>query len=216
MLIKQGFSPAKMTHLPLILSEDRFRLTDSLDQGYFLFLGKVEPLKGIFPLLQAAGMVSDLPLLLAGAIKEPLAGQLSGLLPPNATYLGLKSKPEVIDLLVGARALILPSIWYENQPFAILEAFAAGKPVIASDLGGMSELVNDGERGLLAPPGDAGALAAAMRWMANNPGRAREMGKKAQRYALETHAPESHYKKILKIYEDMVAGRHEGANRVNH
>ena len=74
--------------------------------------------------------------------------------------------------------LVVPSMWIENAPFIIREAFAAGVPVIASDLGGMAEMVRDGVDGLLFPPGDARSLAACLRrlstrtacWIALAPG----------------------------------------------
>jgi glycosyltransferase involved in cell wall biosynthesis len=103
-------------------------------------------------------------LLIAGSVGEPLASRLPGILPENAKYVGLKHGQELADLIHDALAVVLPSIWYENQPFSILEAFASGKPVIASDLGGMTELVAHRERGLLVKPGDPAALADALRW----------------------------------------------------
>lgn len=67
-------------------------------------------------------------------------------------YVGLKHGQELIDLVRNSLAIVLPSICYENQPFSILEAFASGKSVIASDLGGITELVTHRERGLLVEP----------------------------------------------------------------
>jgi GT2 family glycosyltransferase len=66
--------------------------------------------------------------------------------------------------------LVVPSVWIENAPFIIREAFAAGAPVVASDLGGMSEMVRDGENGRLFPAGDAAALAKIFKELADRPG----------------------------------------------
>jgi len=127
-------------------------------------------------------------LILAGRVEEPLASELPALLPRNAQYVGMKQQEELRALLRGALAIVVPSLWYENQPFSILEAFASCKPAIASDLGGMKELVTPQKLGLLVPPGDAEALAKAMRWMAANPGQVKEMGQAAQRYVMDQHS----------------------------
>ena len=201
-IIEKGIPEDLVTHLPLFLQDEMFTGAGE-DQGYLLFLGKLEPIKGIYPLLQAARQVPDVPLLLAGGLNEPLASRLDTLLPANARYLGMCTREEVKRLLSGARALVLPSIWYENQPFAILEAFAAGKPAIASDLGGMTELVH-GQRGLLVPPGDPKALAAAMAEMGANPDLAQAMGGKARQYAEEYHSAEHHYQQLIRLYQGVL------------
>jgi glycosyltransferase involved in cell wall biosynthesis len=137
---------------------------------------------------------------IAGSVDEPLASRLSDILPENAEYVGLKHGQDLIDLTHNALAIVLPSIWYENQPFSILEAFASGKAVIASDLGGMTELVAHRERGLLVKPGDPAALADAMYWAVTNQTSMKVMGKNARQYALNNHSPETHYQSLMNIY----------------
>ncbi len=197
-LIGRGFSPARVCHLPLLLPTEKFH-ADELIGDYMLFLGRLEPLKGVRVLLEAARLVPEIKLMLAGRLAQSLASDMSSL-PTNTQYVGMKSGEELAQLLRHAKAVVVPSLWYENQPFSILEAFASGKPVIASDLGGMTELVTPQERGLLVHPGDAEALAKAMRWMVANPVKAKEMGQTAQRYVLNQHGPELHYERLLGVY----------------
>jgi len=204
--LQQGFPEEKLKYLPLFVPEEMFQRGGS-DEGYFLFLGGVNALKGIFPLLEAVRSLPQTRLLLAGGVQEPLAGRLAELLPPNAEFLGMQGREEVRRLLAGARALIVPSIWYENQPFVILEAFAAGKPVIASDLGGMTELVKQGERGLLAPPGDGQGLAGAMKRLWDDPAWAVEMGHQGQEYARQRHSAQTHYRNLEEIYQETLGNR---------
>lgn len=201
-LIERGFSPDKVIHVPLFLPDEMFN-DGGHDGGYLLFIAKLAPLKGIYPLLEACRQVPEVRLKIAGRVDDVIATQLPALLPPNAEYVGMKQRDELRQLLLGARAVVLPSLWYENQPFSITEAFAAGKPVIASDLGGMTELVKDGECGLLVPPGDVATLAGAMQWMNSHPSEAQEMGKKARIYASKVHSSEAHYKKLMGIYESV-------------
>lgn len=201
-LIERGFSPDKVIHVPLFLPDEMFN-DGGHDGGYLLFIAKLAPLKGIYPLLEACRQVPEVRLKIAGRVDDVIATQLPALLPPNAEYVGMKQRDELRQLLLGARAVVLPSLWYENQPFSITEAFAAGKPVIASDLGGMTELVKDGECGLLVPPGDVATLAGAMQWMNSHPSEAQEMGKKARIYASKVHSSGAHYKKLMGIYESV-------------
>ena len=198
-LIDRGFPPEKVQHLPYLLPPEMFNEC-SENQGYLLFLGKIEPIKGIRPLLAACRLVPEVKLILAGRVEESFASELPTLLPPNAHYAGMKQGEELRQLLHDATAVVVPSLWYENQPFSILEAFAAGKPVIASDLGGMSELVGDGDRGFLVAPGDVESLARIMARVSKCPPELREMGAAAKEYALREHGAERHYQALLRIY----------------
>ncbi len=202
-LISRGFLKEKVYHLPLFLKNGMFQDMQS-DDGYLLFLGKLEPIKGIYQLLEACKMAPEVQLILAGRIDRSLEKRLHQLLPRNAQYLGMKQGKELRRLLSNALAIVLPSLCYENQPFSILEAFANSKPVIASNLGGMTELVKDEERGLLVPPGDTQALADAMKWLVAHKREAKEMGRNGYQYAREVHSPESHYKELMEIYRKTI------------
>jgi glycosyltransferase involved in cell wall biosynthesis len=209
-LIENGFDVNHMHHLPLFLPQRSFWEGEQ-DQGYFLFLGKLEAIKGIDVLIEAARRAREVPIKIAGIVGEPLASRLPGILPENAEHVGLKHGKELADLIHNALAVVLPSIWYENQPFSILEAFASGKPVIASDLGGMTELVAHRERGLLVKPGDPAALADALQWAAANRTLMKAMGRNARHYALKHHSPESHYHSLMDIYSRVCAAARSGA-----
>ena len=201
-LIENGLDENQIHHLPYVLPEKNFWEGEQ-DQGYLLFLGRLEAIKGIETLIEAARRAKDVPLKIAGSVEEPLASQLPDILPENAEYVGLKHGQELIELTHNALAVVLPSICYENQPFGILEAFASGKAVIASDLGGMTELVAHRERGLLVKPGDAAALADAMRWAVANQALIEAMGSNGRQYALENHSPEVHYQSLMDIYSQV-------------
>jgi glycosyltransferase involved in cell wall biosynthesis len=202
-LIERGFSPDKAIHIPLFLPDEMFNDVGH-DGGYLLFIAKLDPLKGIYPLLEACKKAPEVSLKIAGRADDIIAAQLPSLLPRNAEYVGMKQGKELRQLLLGTRAVLLPSLWYENQPFSITEAFAAGKPVIASDLAGMTELVKNGERGILVLPGDVKALAEAMDWMNAHPLKAKEMGENAREYAIREHSAQKHYERILGIYESLI------------
>jgi glycosyltransferase involved in cell wall biosynthesis len=197
-----GLNEDKVHHVPLFIPRNKFWDGEN-NQGYFLFLGKLEAIKGIEILIEAARRVNDVKLLIAGSIDETQADRLLDRLPMNAKYIGMKHGQELIDLIHNAFTVVLPSIWYENQPFSILEAFAAGKPVIASDLGGMTELVSHKERGLLIKPADPQPLAEAFQWAFTNQKLMMEMGKNAREYALQNHSQEVHYQSLMSIYNQV-------------
>lgn len=203
-LIENGIGENKIHHLPLFLPQKNFWESEQ-DQGYLLFLGRLEAIKGIDVLFEAARIANDVPLLIAGSVDESLADRLPGILPENAKYVGMKQGQELADLTHNSLAVVLPSICYENQPFSILEAFASGKPVIASDLGGMTELVTHRERGLLVKPRDPAALADAMHWAINNKVLMKEMGRNARQYAVINHSPEAHYNSLINIYSGVLS-----------
>jgi len=203
-LIERGFPTERVVHLPHFVPPGMFR-DSGLDDGYVLFFGKLRPIKGIAPLLQAAALAPEVPLILAGRLAESLVHDLPGMLSPNVQYVGMKDGQELAHLVDRARAVVVPSLCYENQPLSVLEAFAAGKPVIVSDVGGMTELVTHEERGLLVPRGDVSALTAGLRWMMAHPADAREMGRIAQRYAMENHSADAHYEKLKRVYEQVGA-----------
>lgn len=198
-LIQYGFDMGKTVHLPLPLPKDSFHPGTASD-GAILFLGRLEPRKGIYSLLEAARLAPRVKIILAGHVEEPLKSRLPDLLPPNVVYAGFQSGPDLLQLQRESSALVFPSIWYENQPMSILETFALGKPVIASDLGGMRELIGAEERGKLVPAGDAHALAEALIWLTEHPQDARRMGENAYQYATQYHSPESHYERVMRIY----------------
>jgi glycosyltransferase involved in cell wall biosynthesis len=200
-LIESGFPAERVVHIPLFLPDEMFTHDVGRDDGYLLFMARLDSIKGIYALLDAGRRVPRVKIVLVGQIEDNLAKNLLPSLPPNAKYLGLQQGQALRHLLLQARAVILPSIWYENQPFAIIEAFAAGKPVIASDLGGMTELVKHRETGLLVPPGDVKALAEAMLWMDGNPTAAKTMGEHARNYSMMEHSSERHYEKLMQAYQ---------------
>jgi len=199
-LLDRGFSAEKVAHLPLFLPNEMFLNTHD-DQGYLLFLGKLDPIKGLHPFLNACREAKGSHVILAGLVDESIANTLPEMLSGNTEYVGMKHGEELRQLIQGSRSLVLPSLCYENQPFSITEAFAAGKPVIASDLGGMSELVGDNQHGILVPPGNIEALANAMNWMTTHPQEANQMGRKARQYAKEMLRADKHYEKLMQVYK---------------
>jgi glycosyltransferase involved in cell wall biosynthesis len=122
---------------------------------YALFLGRLTEEKGVTVLCEAwKRLGSVLPLKIAG--DGPLRPALHDL--HGVEYLGQCSRIRVLELLKQAALLIVPSLWYEGFPMVVVEALACGTPVVASALGSLNELIEDGVNGFHFAPANAGAL----------------------------------------------------------
>jgi glycosyltransferase involved in cell wall biosynthesis len=109
-----------------------------------------------------------------------------------------------MGLLDQARFLVMPSIWYETFGLSIVEAFSHGKPVIASNLGAMADIVQDGVTGLLFSPNDSEQLAEKARWLWNNVEEYETMGQNARKEYMAKYTPEKNYEMLMDIYEKAV------------
>jgi glycosyltransferase involved in cell wall biosynthesis len=106
--------------------------------------------------------------------------------------------------------LALPARWYENMPIVVLEAFAAGLPVVATSLGGLPEMIQPDEDGLVVPPDDPRSLADALGHLVGSPEEAFAMGRAARAKAQREYTPGRHVARLEPIYEEaarVAAGR---------
>jgi glycosyltransferase involved in cell wall biosynthesis len=116
---------------------------------YFLYFGRLGPEKGLQTLVKAAG-AANLPLALAGTGPEQEALRcLATTLGVDVRFLGHLEGKRLHETIRGAKAIVLPSEWYENAPMSIMEAYALGKPVIGAAIGGIPELIRNDETGYL-------------------------------------------------------------------
>jgi glycosyltransferase involved in cell wall biosynthesis len=140
-----------------------------------------------------------------GPLKTDLEDMLKTKGIKDIEFTGRKSYQECIMLLQDTQFLILPSLCYENFPVVIMEAYASGKPVIASGLGAMAELVEEGKTGLLFEPGNPEDLADKMQWMVENEDACIEMGKNARKVFEKKYTAEKNYEILMKIYNKLLA-----------
>jgi glycosyltransferase involved in cell wall biosynthesis len=166
-----------------------------------LFVGRLSPEKGIAVLLTALDLLPDLCLPVIGSGPE----QSRVMAHTRVRLLGKKNQVEVLAAMRGASWLVMPSIWYENFPRTLVEAFACGLPVIASRLGAMAELIEDGRTGLLFSPGDADDLARTIAWAESHPDDMKIMGKNARREYEAKYTAERNYRQLMAIYAQAIA-----------
>ena len=166
-----------------------------------LFVGRLSAEKGVSTLAQSMALLPDTRLRVVG--DGPEAHLLRSLC--GVTRLGRLPGDEVRLEMSRASALVLPSICYENFPRTIAEAYACGLPVIASRLGVMAELVEDGRTGLLFAPGDAHDLARKIAWAEQHPEEMRTMGNNARHEYEAKYTPEINYRQLMSIYGQAIA-----------
>jgi glycosyltransferase involved in cell wall biosynthesis len=130
----------------------------------------------------------------------------------NVEWLGGRPAVEVARLMGDARALIFPSIYYEGMPLTLLESFAAGTPVIASDLGAMASIVEHGRNGLRFESGDAEDLATKVEWMWTHDGAWAAMRRGAREEFEDKYTESSNYDSLIATYE-LARRTHAGAER---
>lgn len=189
---------------PVSVPADGTTLQGGADRDdHFLFVGRVVPEKGLRTLC-AAALRSDAEVRIAGDGPQLEELQRDFGHYPNITFLGRVQPALAQAMMREARAVLVPSEWYENQPMVILEAFGQGTPVIASELGGNPELVRNGETGLLHTAGDVADLAVKLRWAREYRDEMAALGERARAFSLQ-FAPDIYLRRLLGIYTRVAA-----------
>lgn len=168
---------------------------------YMLYFGRLIDEKGVDVLVEAARHAPEVPVVIVGdgPDLEKIKQAAHGL--ENVQVVGPAWGDELKAWLHGARAVVVPSLWHENFPYVILQAFAAGLPVIGAERGGIPELVKDGPHGWLFDPLDTEALTAQLIHVAGlHKSEIDEMGKSAQNYVESRFNDSAIYSTLERIY----------------
>lgn len=189
---------------PLVVGNDRKSTYDgSGTTPYALFVGRLSPEKGVRTFLLAWRSLKGIPLKVVG--DGPLLNEVKASIKKegleNVEVLGRLSREGVFSVMRKSQALVFPSEWYEGFPVTIAEANACAVPVIASRLGAMEEIVDDGRTGLLFEPGSHEDLAAKIRWAWDHPIEMAQMGRNARREYELKYTPERNYEMLMDIYQ---------------
>ena len=141
----------------------------------------------------------ELRIIGTGALEEELRQQAAG--DKSIVFLGIMPREKVLEELKRARFLAFPSIWYEGMPLTLVEAQALGRPAVASDLGGRSEIVQHETHGFLYNPTQKTALREALERMILLPDtKWREMSSACRHHYKDHYTPERNYHQLLEIY----------------
>jgi len=204
-LIEQGFAPERIVVVP--------NMSPFVGEGndqpgdYIGYVGRISPEKGVSTLIEVAGQYPQILFKAAGNYEK--CPELLDFTSNNFQFLGQLNREAVFDFFVESRVIVLCSTWYEGFPMILIEAMLHGKPVIASRLGGIPEIVDDGKTGLLFEAGNAVDLAEKIKYLWDNPQLCRRMGEAGREKALREYSSEKYYQRLMKVYEKAMGNRFE-------
>lgn len=173
--------------------------------NYALFLGRLSPEKGCWTLIRAFEQMPQVPLKIIGTgpQEQELRDYVRQKGIGNIEFLGFKSGDDKWQLLRNALCMVVPSEWYENFPVTVLEAFMASKPVVASRMGGLPYIVEEGQTGVLFEAGKVEQLVSKIKTLAENPANAARMGAHGRHLSETKYGPEQGYMNLMNIFSQV-------------
>jgi glycosyltransferase involved in cell wall biosynthesis len=181
------------------------------DGGFALYVGRLYAEKGIQTLLEAwraKQIAIPLKIIGDGTLVEECT-RAAAESNNKIEFVGPKSKAEVLEWMGKASFLVFPSIWYEGLPMVLLESFARGTPVVASNLGSMTELITHGATGLHFTPGNAAELIAQVQWLCSHSSELQAMRAKARNEYETKYSGLQNYGRLMDIYQDAIRSYRE-------
>ncbi|MCP4563035.1 MAG: glycosyltransferase family 4 protein [Bosea sp.] len=200
-LIEWGWDAGRIAYLPNCI--DTRQYSPAAHEGdYVVYAGRLAPEKGLATLVRAAALARQRLVLAGSGPEESALRRLAGEVDADVAFTGHLDKPALQRLIGEARALILPSEWYENAPISVLEAYALGRPVIGTRIGGIPELILDGETGALVEPGNAAMLAEALATFASiSPSVRAGFGAAGRNWVAWEFSPDRYRDRTMALYE---------------
>jgi glycosyltransferase involved in cell wall biosynthesis len=211
-LLRAGWEPQRLQYLPNFAQtrdepahEEPSR--DAADQERFVYAGRLSTEKGLRTLLGAIRKLDRGTWVVCGrGPLEPELRRAEQTLPPGRMLMRGHLEPQQLwGEMRRSRFTVLPSECFENAPLALLESMALARPVLASDIGGVPELVEDGVNGVLVPPRNVDAWVTALQDALGSPEHVRRMGATARELIRERFDLEHHVRSIETIYREVAA-----------
>jgi glycosyltransferase involved in cell wall biosynthesis len=203
-MIKSGVPEHKITHVPIYIDSNKYN-PEFNSLPYLVYFGRLSREKGIPLLMDAMTNLRHHKLLIIGdgpqrQYLEEIKEQKNL---DNITFLGKLQGEQLTRTVRNSRLVIIPSTWYDNSPNVILESFALGKPVLAANIGGIPEYVNENVDGILYQHNSVDELREKISFLMENQVLCEEMGRAARKKAELKYNPEVHYEKILKVIREV-------------
>lgn len=203
--VEAGFPEAKLHYIPTPIDTSTI-VPSYVADGPILYFGRLVVEKGVHHLLQAyRGIAGKKPkLVLVGAqATTPYAKALMDEY-PEVSFHDFVTKNKLARYIQAASVVVIPSLWYDNLPNVLLEAFAHGKAVVAPEHGSFVDLVSRGHNGLLFKPGDSDSLRDALGWTIQHPDEIKQMGRNARLFVEELFSPSLHYKRLITLFQHVL------------
>ncbi len=196
-----GIPSKRVVHIPNFLDTEKPEVNKTDDcEEYYLYFGRLSEEKGVLTLLRAfQGINAKLYIVGTGPIKSDIEEYILAESIKNVKVLGFMSGQPLKDIVGNAKAVILPSEWYENGPYSAIEALQMGRPIIGADIAGIPELV-DGN-GYLFKSGSPGDLKEQIEKMEGlTEAEYQKLKSNSYKLFLNSYTKETHYKELEKIY----------------
>lgn len=171
---------------------------------HFVFFGRLGPEKGLATFVRALALAGVSGWIVGTGPEEDRLRRLAGETGADVEFLGYRTGEALFDVIRNARAMVLPSEWYENAPMSVMEAYALERPVIGAAIGGIPELIREGETGAVFPSSDAEALAARLREFATlSDDEILAMGRMGRHWVEQDFTAERYRERLLDLYRSM-------------
>lgn len=204
-LIECGYK-GNIVHLPNFVLLDQFIPDYRWKRPSTVYFGRLERNKGLTTLVDAVKSIDGIELRIIGdgPLKHYLLSKIHDENITNVRLLGFQTGSNLHNEIRNSMFAVVPSELYENNPLAVIEAFALGKPVIGSNIGGIPELVLDHKTGFTFEPGNAEDLRIKIHTLKNNPDLIVEMGINARKFVENHLNAECYYQKLKNIYHSIL------------
>lgn len=200
--IENGIPSYKLFILPG-LTPIIHKSNKSVKPIYVSFIGRVSEEKGIIEFLNAARMLPQIPFKIMGGLKTSM-DYLKINSPSNVNWSGFVADKALDEAIRQSKFVVVPSKWYEGFPNVIARAMQHGKPVITSDLGAMSDIIDDEKNGLLVEPGKAESLKKAIEELYHDDLRCGIFGDNAKRKASNLYSSKNIYHDLTNLYSGLI------------
>ena len=201
-IVKPYLGENKIIHIPTFVT--RSEKYNSHFGNYCLIVGRIEENKGILTAIKAIEK-TKYTLKVVGKSSTGYEKVLKEYITQNkitsVNLLGEKLGEGLRQIYVNSRFVIIPAEWYENMPNVALEAMIYSKPVISSEIGSLKELVKNGYNGLLFKPRNVNQLKEKVKLLFENDSLCKRMGRNSYNEAIEKYDPETHYKKLIRVFK---------------
>jgi len=204
-LIKYGVNKNKIIHINNFSSKRIKPISFTENSKYILYFGRLTAAKGIYQILKLAEKLPHINIKVAGNFDEPVDENMVKDIVgkkklKNIEFLGFKNDSQISRLISECRFVIVPSEWYENQPYSIIESYAFGKPVIVGNIGGVPEIVKDGVTGYLYDVHKFEDLEKKVTKLWNNQKAVKKLGENALEYSKQIFSAKKYYLKLMETY----------------
>ena len=206
MFIKADWRREKLAYLPYFIKQPTFNNQQLTKKGeYILYFGRLSQEKGVDVLIKAMKNLPDINLKIVGSGPEEskVKKQIINNKIDNIEMLGYKAGKELERVIAGSQFVIVPSVWYENCPMSVLEAYSLGVPALVSNIGGLPEMIPSQDKNFMFQPANEKDLQDKIRFLWNNQEILNRAGKRVKEFVQENNNPEKYYEKLMGIYKNI-------------